>query len=193
MLVEWDGIELPSEFTCPSVAAQPLFFILAFMRGVEEQSYLFGGSLHKTMERKRILIIEDELETAMTLCRVLVDDIAERYQVDVCPLADVALKRLRYERYDLIVTDLRMPGMSGLELIRYVRQTSPQTHLMLITGFGSPPVESQVRQLGATYLPKPFSLREFMAAIHCILSEEECGAWQDQASGEKEMELQLCS
>lgn len=145
------------------------------------------------MEEKRILIIEDDLETAMTLCRILVDHTTEQYQVDVCPLADIALRRLRYEQYDLIVTDLRMPGMSGLELIRYVRQTSPQTHLMLITGFGSPQVEKQVRHLGATYLPKPFSLQEFMATIHCILSEEECGACQDQESGEMETALPLFS
>jgi DNA-binding response OmpR family regulator len=149
--------------------------------------------LYKAMEGKRILIIEDELETAMTLCRVLVDDTSEPYQVDVCPLADIALRRLRYEQYDLIVTDLRMPGMSGLELIRFVRQTSPQTHLMLITGFGSPQVEKQVRRLGAAYLSKPFGLQEFMTAIHRILSEEECGAWQDQESGEMETALQLFS
>jgi DNA-binding response OmpR family regulator len=44
--------------------------------------------------------------------------------------------------------------------------------MMLITGFGSPEIEKQVRQLGAFYLPKPFSLQEFIATAHHILDEE---------------------
>ncbi len=121
------------------------------------------------MEQKRILIVEDELQITMTLCRALVHPMGGGHQVEVCPLADVALKRLRCEQFDLIVTDLRMPGISGLELLRHVHQTSPQTHMMLITGFGSPEIEKQVRKLGAFYLPKPFSLQEFIATAHHIL------------------------
>ena len=121
------------------------------------------------MEQKRILIVEDELQITMTLCRALVHPMGGGHQVEVCPLADVALKRLRYEQFDLIVTDLRMPGISGLELLRHVHQASPETHMMLITGFGSPEIEKQVRQLGAFYLPKPFSLQKFIATAHHIL------------------------
>jgi DNA-binding NtrC family response regulator len=121
------------------------------------------------MEQKRILIVEDELQITMTLCRALVHPMGGGYEVEVCPLADVALKRLRYEEFDLVVTDLRMPGISGLELLRHVHQASPKTRMMLITGFGSPEIEKQVRQLGATYLPKPFSLQEFIATAHQIL------------------------
>ena len=124
------------------------------------------------MEKKRILIIEDELQITMTLCRALVHPIGGGHQVEVSPLADVALKRLKYEQFDLIVTDLRMPGMSGLELMRHVRQASPQTHMMLITGFGSPEIENQVRRLGAVYMPKPFSLQEFIATVHRVLDED---------------------
>jgi hypothetical protein len=45
MLLEWAGIELTSEFTCPGVVAQPLCFVLTLMRNVEERSHLFGGSI----------------------------------------------------------------------------------------------------------------------------------------------------
>ena len=124
------------------------------------------------MEQKRILIVEDELQITMTLCRALVHPMGGGHQVEVCPLADVALKRLRYEQFDLIVTDLRMPGISGLELLRHIHQASPQTRMMLITGFGSPEIEKQVRNLGAVYLPKPFSLQEFIATAHHMLDGE---------------------
>jgi DNA-binding response OmpR family regulator len=128
------------------------------------------------MDEKRILIIEDELKVAMALCRALVHPVVGGYQVDVCPLADVAMKRLRYEQFDLIVTDLQMPGMNGLDLLRHVRQTSPQTAVILITGFGTPDVEKQAHQLGAVYLPKPFSLQDFINTAHrTLMGERECG------------------
>ena len=57
------------------------------------------------MEQKRILIVEDELQITMTLCRALVHPMGGGHQVEVCPLADVALRRLRYERFDLTLGD----------------------------------------------------------------------------------------
>lgn len=87
-------------------------------------------------------------------------------------MADVALRRLQRDQFDLIVTDWRMLGTSGLELIRRVHQTSPGTRIMLVTAFGSPELENQVRGLGATYLPKPFGLHEFVAAVQGIFTEE---------------------
>jgi DNA-binding response OmpR family regulator len=124
------------------------------------------------MQAKRVLIIEDELPMAMTLCSALLHPMGGGHQVEVCPLADVAIKRLRYEQFDLIVTDLRMPGKSGLELIRHVRQSNSSTRMILITGFGSPEIEKQVLGLGAVYLTKPFSLQEFVAITQRLLSED---------------------
>jgi DNA-binding response OmpR family regulator len=124
------------------------------------------------MQGKKILIIEDELPMAMTLCSALLHPMAGGHQVEVCPLADVALKRLRYERFDLIVTDLRMPGKNGLELIRHVRQSDSQTRMILITGFGSPEIEQQADGLDAVYLTKPFSLHEFVALTQHLLGQD---------------------
>jgi DNA-binding response OmpR family regulator len=137
------------------------------------------------MEQKRILIVEDELENVMTLCQALLHPMAGGYQVEVCPLADVALKRLRYEQFDLIITDLRMPGTSGLELIRRVNQTSPATHTMLITAHGSLEIENQVRQLGAAYLRKPFGLQEFYAVVQGALTGEKHDQPETQIANEE--------
>jgi two-component system response regulator PilR (NtrC family) len=140
------------------------------------------------MKQKRILIVEDKLPNVMTLCRALLHPMAGEYQVEVCPLADIALKRLKYEEFDLIVTDLRMPGTSGLDLIRHVRQTRPQTHTMLITAFGSPELENETRRLGAAFLSKPFSLHEFIATVQGILNEETQNRGAEQLAIEKELE-----
>jgi DNA-binding NtrC family response regulator len=125
------------------------------------------------MEQKRILIVEDELENVMTLCQALLHPMAGGYHVEVCPLADVALKRLKYEQFDLIITDLRMPGTSGLELIRHVHHTNPATRTMLITAFGSSEIENQARQMGAAFLRKPFGLQQFYALVEATLAAEQ--------------------
>ena len=121
------------------------------------------------MEEKRILIVEDEPRIALALCRALELPVHGSPQVDISPVAETALAKLRTESFDLVITDLRMPGMGGVELLRHVRDQSPQTRLMLITAFGSPDVEDVARRLGATYLPKPFSLRDFVATVEGIL------------------------
>ncbi len=125
------------------------------------------------MRKKRILIVEDEMRVALALGRALQDPSGGDYEVEICYSADDALIRLRHEKYDLVITDLRMPGSSGLELIRHVREISPETRTVLITAFGSPEVEEQTKKLATTYVTKPFSLRDFIATVHNILSEDE--------------------
>jgi DNA-binding response OmpR family regulator len=143
------------------------------------------------MEKQRILIVEDELHNVMTLCQALLHPMAGDFHVEVCPLADVALKRLRYERFDLIITDLRMPGTNGLELIRHVRQTSPGTRTMLITAFGSSEIEDQVRLLGAIYLRKPFGLQDFISAVQGVLADEASVKREGQRMDTEELEIAM--
>ena len=144
------------------------------------------------MEQQRILIVEDELHNVMILCQALLHPMAGGFHVEVCPLADIALKRLRYERFDLIITDLRMPGTSGLELIRHVRQTSPGTRTMLITAFGAPEIEDQARLLGAAYLRKPFGLGDFISTVRGVLTTEGSDEPEGQGVQREELEIAIC-
>jgi DNA-binding NtrC family response regulator len=121
------------------------------------------------MSERHILIVEDETQIAATLCQALNHRLDGTYRVQTSTQASDALAKLRDTHYDLIITDLRMPGMDGLELIRRVHRTRPQTHVILITGFGTPQVEEEARSLSADYLPKPFKLRELLAIVRRIL------------------------
>lgn len=123
------------------------------------------------MKAKQILIVEDEPRIALALCRALEFPLHDDYQVEISPVAETALSKLKNAHYDLLVTDLRMPGMGGMELLRQVRTASPHTRAILITAFGSVEVEEVVKRLGARYLPKPFSLREFVALVEEMLEE----------------------
>ena len=110
------------------------------------------------MENKRVLVVEDESRVAEALCRVLSLPQGGGHQVDYCSSGEAALSRLQETQPDLLITDLRMSGMSGLELLERAHQISPNTRSLLITGFGSPEVEAQVLRLANSYLPKPFNL-----------------------------------
>jgi DNA-binding response OmpR family regulator len=125
------------------------------------------------MEKKRILIVEDESRIALALCRSLEFPIPRRYEVEISPVAETAMAKLQDRPYDLIVTDLSLPGMSGLQFLRRVRRVSPQTRTMLITAYGSPQVKDLATELGAVYLAKPFSVHRFSAVVERILEEPE--------------------
>lgn len=121
------------------------------------------------MGTKRILIVEDELSVAQALQRALNLPRGGSYAVESCASAEAALERLGQEHFDLVISDLRLPGISGLELIERAHQLSPGIHSVLITAFGSPQVEARARLLTDAYLPKPFRLRDMVRIVGCIL------------------------
>ena len=122
------------------------------------------------MDNRHILIVDDEAQIAVSLRRALEHHLDARYQVVAHSRPAEALAELSGKPFDLVVTDLRMPEMNGLELIRHARQISPGTRMILITAFGSPEVMHQADQLGVTYFPKPFKLRDFIRAVQGILN-----------------------
>ncbi len=121
-------------------------------------------------EPEAILIVEDERPVADALTRVLRTPQSGRYRVASCESGMAALAALQAERYDLMITDLRMPGMNGIELIERARQISPSTRSVLITAFGTAEIEARARNLANGYLPKPFSLQDFLRAVKAALA-----------------------
>jgi CheY-like chemotaxis protein len=121
-------------------------------------------------EPEAILIVEDERPVADALCRVLRMPQSGGYHVASCESGEAALTALQADRYDLMITDLRMPGMSGIELIERARQISPSTRSVLITAFGTAEIEARARDLANAYLPKPFSLQDFLRSVKAALA-----------------------
>lgn len=121
------------------------------------------------MSPQRILIVEDETNVAHALARALT--MVGDYQVDQCNSAEDALERLRATPpYDLLVTDLRMGEMSGLDLLERLPQISPSTRTVLITAYGSPKIEARAKLLANAYLPKPFSTKSFVEVVKQALA-----------------------
>jgi len=110
----------------------------------------------------RLLIVDDEVEVRS----VLHDLLSENYQCGEASSAEEALTQLRDHDYELVISDITMSGMSGLEMIPHVKVVSPDTVIVMISGMQT--IESAINalRLGAfDYLMKPFDLRQAEAAI----------------------------
>ncbi len=115
--------------------------------------------------KSRILIVEDEDK----LRRVLELQLRSAdFEVDQAATAEDGLKLV--DRADLVLTDLRLPGMNGLELIRLIRRQNTRTPILVMTAFGSVETAVEAMKAGAfEFLMKPFSLDHLMAVIRKAL------------------------
>ena len=114
--------------------------------------------------RQRVLVVDDEASIRELLAKTLA--LAE-YEVDTAADGASALDRLRERRgaYDLMIADLRMPGMDGLTLIREVKQINASLPIIIITGFSTESSAIEAVNLGvAGYLTKPFRVPQVLAA-----------------------------
>lgn len=102
-----------------------------------------------------ILVVDDD----ETIRDMLYDLFEENHRCHVADTAERALSYLETEHYDVILTDISMPGLSGLELLGYVRQSQPETPVIVITGIQDQEHALGLLKLGAfDFLLKPFRL-----------------------------------
>ncbi len=113
--------------------------------------------------RMRVLVVDDEPSIRELLTRTLQQ---AEYDVDTAADATTALDRMRENaQYDLMIADLKMPGMDGLSLIRQAKQLNSGMPVIIITGFSSESSAIDAVNLGvAGYLTKPFRVPQVLAA-----------------------------
>jgi excisionase family DNA binding protein len=119
--------------------------------------------------RPRILVVDDEASIRDLLAKTLA--LAE-YDVDVAPDGRSALDRMRLYPYDLLIADLKMPGMDGLAVIREAKRYKADLPVIIITGFSTESSAIEAVNLGvAGYLTKPFRVPQVLAAAAKALGE----------------------
>jgi excisionase family DNA binding protein len=112
--------------------------------------------------RQRVLVVDDEASIRDLLSKTLA--LAE-YDVDTAPDGTTALDRMRAFSYDLLIADLKMPGMDGLTLIRQAKRIKADLPVIIITGFSTESSAIEAVNLGvAGYLTKPFRVPQVLAA-----------------------------
>ncbi len=115
--------------------------------------------------RRRILILDDEAKVAFFL-RESLEALEHNYEVISVSSTDDALHEIERKKFDLLVTDQRMPGMTGLELVAKVQERYPDTQFILITAYGSEELFDRARRLGAyRYFTKPFHIDDFVQTV----------------------------
>jgi signal transduction histidine kinase/DNA-binding response OmpR family regulator len=117
-----------------------------------------------------ILVVDDENNVLSTLQAVLQ---GEGYHVEAADGGAAALDAIRERHYDLVLTDLKMPGIDGLALLAEVRKRSPETVTIMMTGYGALDTALEAIQLGAyEYLLKPMEIPELKLAVKRSLEKK---------------------
>src|SRR5579872_2366144 len=122
-------------------------------------------------ERPKILVVDDEPAVQQALSRAFA---LEHYQVEVACDGSAALEALAADRFDTIVLDIAMPGLSGLDVCRRLRASGDRSPVLMLTARDA--IDDRVAGLDAgadDYLVKPFALRELMARVRALLRRRE--------------------
>jgi signal transduction histidine kinase len=118
----------------------------------------------------RILVVDDEPNVLTTIQAILQH---EGYLVDACADGAAALRAIRERHYDLVLTDLKMPGVDGLAVLAEVRRQAPETVTVMMTGYGSIDSALEAIQLGAyEYLLKPTEVAELQQVVRRSLERK---------------------
>ena len=109
------------------------------------------------VQGRAALVVEDDAAVLDLVCVLLGQT---GWRVDVASGGREGLARVRARRYDLIVSDVRMPGMTGLELLRHLKERDPEIQLVLMSAYSSVTDAVEAIQLGAAdYVEKPIDFR----------------------------------
>jgi DNA-binding NtrC family response regulator len=113
---------------------------------------------------EKILVIDDEVDMLMML-RMLIEENTD-HSVETTNNPSEGLKRLTSEAFDLVITDLKMPGIDGMELFAEIRKTVPRLPVILITAYGSQQVADEaIREGISDFITKPFKKDRILFSI----------------------------
>ena len=119
------------------------------------------------MAKRSILVVDDEEIIREFLLEVLNED----YDVQAVGDGDEAIEKLKQTRFDLVITDLKMPRVSGEEVVRFARESDPDSKVIVISGYSSLYTASQSVNHGAcAFLSKPFSIKELLQTVSTAIA-----------------------
>ncbi len=120
-------------------------------------------------DQKKMLIVDDEETLTYSLYQSFI--MAKRdYEVVTAASGEEASEKLKDKDFDLVITDISMPGISGLELLSAIKKNYPLTEVIIMTAYGSPEKKEEAFQFGAKYyIEKPFEIKEMKQLVMNIL------------------------
>nr|MBN2276825.1 response regulator [candidate division Zixibacteria bacterium] len=126
-------------------------------------------------EVKSILVVDDE-----QVMREFLSDVLEDFRVDKAADGDEAINKLKKVKYDLIITDMKMPRVSGEEVVRFAKEIYPDAKIIVISGYSSLSSVSSTLGYGVcAFLSKPFTIKQIRTEVEKSLGPENKGSIQD--------------
>jgi DNA-binding NtrC family response regulator len=123
--------------------------------------------------KKRILVVDDEATVCRSIRQAL---LCEEYEIDIAMSGEEALRMAENKDYEVMVVDLMMPGLSGLDLLRSIKAKNSSARIIMVTGYPTMKNTLRAMQIGAfDFLPKPFlpsDLRKIVAKALAARDEE---------------------
>jgi len=137
--------------------------------------------------QRRVLIVDDEEDLTWTLSKKLSKD-SDKFQLVCVNSGSEAIEVMNQLPVDLVITDVRMPEVSGLELLVQIKDRYPQTRVIIMTAYGSDDVKREANQGGCfRYIEKPFAFEELAWAVIDGLDRLDEGVfWQKYKAGKVE-------
>jgi len=136
------------------------------------------------MEKKKALVIDDEQVVLDSVSKILTD---EDYKVDVSLSGREGLNQAIQKEYDIVLTDIRMPDIGGMRVLRDIKRAKPALPVVMITGYASVRSSVQAMKLGAAdYIEKPFTPDQLIRAVASALDIAATKPPEEQALIHKE-------
>lgn len=118
---------------------------------------------------RNILIVDDE-----QVMREFLSDVLEDFEIEKASDGDEAIQILNDREFDLIITDMKMPRVSGEEVVKYAREKHPQTKIIVISGYSSLSSVSNTLGYGVSaFLSKPFTIKQLREEVEKSLKTDD--------------------
>ena len=136
------------------------------------------------MEKNKALVIDDEQVVLDSVTKILTE---ENYEVDVSLNGREGLNQAIQKEYDIVLTDIRMPDIGGMRVLRDIKRAKPSLPVVMITGYASVQSSVQAMKLGAAdYIEKPFTPDQLLKAVDSALDIAATRPPEEQALIHKE-------
>ena len=120
--------------------------------------------------KAKILVIDDEQIVHESCNRILTE---EGYEVKSAFTGQEGFKKIKEETYDLVITDLKMPGISGMDALKKIKEDNPDSGIIMVTGYSTAETAVEAMKLGAfDYLPKPFTPDELISVVNKAIEKK---------------------
>jgi len=155
--------------------------VIAQRPGISEESLALARKIKKIpMRDKPILIVDDEKNIRLTLSRSLE---VLGVETDSAEDGKEALVKLREKEFGLILLDIRMPGVDGMEVFRQVRESRPDIRIIILTAYGTIELAVEAMKLGAVdFIQKPFVPEQIRERVARVMSREKSRQSKDDRS-----------